>query len=694
VTATSLRQSLTSGCVALLLVAVGIAALPPTAAIAETAPTETAPPPTMGDYPESDFSAAAIDLPDELVTALSRDLGVTGEAYLAEAAAATDAVDVVDALASAGIDVVGAQIDGTTLVVNVTTAADAAVVASVGGVADLGAPEPLDLAGIEFYSVADVLGGEGIVWQVGNTVGRCSAGFNGYAVAGGQPQLATAGHCLAGMAGMTGQVNAIRQTVPNAAASSSTPIGLPVSGSQAFGDGFDAGLVAGSAAGFVSSPTVATWGGGTGASRSSAALGVQSTSAAIVGASLCKSGSTTGWTCGTVRAVDSMQSVNDEGTTYTVNSILASTCVQSGDSGGSALIGQSAVGVVSASSSAACGSDRYLSTFFPMVSSNGLSVGARYAGVWEPAIAVTTPVVTSAVGGAAATPGTISGTLAAASSGSKVVLYVDGSSTAAATANASGGTFTLQLPKLSAGTHSYSVAARWGTWSRSAGSATGTVVVTTKPVATNANAALVMALYRDVLYRSPAPAEVRGWSAIVASGTSITGGFLLSDEYRSNKATTAYRTILGREPERGAITGWLALMRNGTIMTEDLDKQFLGSEEFYNRSGATGAGFVRALYQSMLGRAPSTQETTGWAAYARQNGRMAVVDAIWGSMETARSRVSAIYFEYLGRYAGESETYGWAVYGQANGDAALRSAITGSQEYLERSIARFPGAQP
>ena len=31
---------------------------------------------------------------------------------------------------------------------------------------------------------------------------------------------------------------------------------------------------------------------------------------------------------------------------------------------------------------------------------------------------------------------------------------------------------------------------------------------------------------------------------------------------------------------------------------------------------------------------------------------------------------------------------------QNNGDAQLRSAITGSQEYYERSIVRFPGAQP
>ncbi|GAB3606051.1 hypothetical protein GCM10027413_14600 [Conyzicola nivalis] len=689
-TTRTLRHALTSGGATLLLVAVGFVAIPP----ATAATAATAPPVTMGDYAESDFAAAATALPDELVSALSRDLGVSAETYLAEAAAATDAVEVVKSLADAGVDVVGSAIDETTLTVNVADQADAALVEKAGAVAELDAPVAVDLAGIEFYSVADIFGGEAISWQVGNTVGRCSVGFSGFATASGQPQLATAGHCLAGMAGMTGQVNAVTQSAPSAPATAASPIGLPVAGSQAFGGGFDSGLVAGTAAGFVGYPAVATWGGGAGAPRSSAALPVQSTSAAIVGATLCKSGSTTGWTCGTVRAIDSVQRINDNGSSNDVNSIIATTCVLPGDSGGSALIGQVAVGVTSASSSAtACGGSNYLSTFFPMVSPTGMSVTAAYGGGWEPAVTVATPVITGAYGGTPSAPGSITGTLDAASASSTVSVYLDGATTPAATASAAGGSWSIALPSMAGGSHNYSVKARWGTWSVSA-AASGAVSITGTPAATNGSAALVMALYRDVLFRSAAPEEVSGWSAIVASGQSITGGFLLSDEYRLNKATSAYRTILGREPEGDAIYGWLALMRNGTVMTEDLDKQFLASEEFYNNAGADNVRFVQALYTRMLGRSASMQESVGWSFQAFHNGRPAVVNAIWGSMEAARSRVSAIYFEYLGRYAGESETYGWAVYGQNNGDAQLRSAITGSQEYYERSIARFPGAQP
>jgi hypothetical protein len=170
VTTPTLRHALTSGGAALLLVAVGLVAIP-TSATAATAATE--PPVSMGDYAASDFVEAATALPDELVSALSRDLGVTGETYLAEAAAAADAVVVVESLADAGVDVVGSAIDGTTLTVNVTNPSDAALVEKAGAVAVLDAPASLDLTGIEFFSVADIFGGEAIAWQVGNTVGRC-----------------------------------------------------------------------------------------------------------------------------------------------------------------------------------------------------------------------------------------------------------------------------------------------------------------------------------------------------------------------------------------------------------------------------------------------------------------------------------------------------------------------------------------
>ena len=119
------------------------------------------------------------------------------------------------------------------------------------------------------------------------------------------------------------------------------------------------------------------------------------------GDTLCKSGSTTGWTCGIVEAVD--QSIPVSG--KDVNTIVATTCLIPGDSGGGAVIGTDAAGIDSGSdfpSSATeasedgtpgaypCGNPNseptnpddpgYQSVFFPMV-----SAGLRCAQRAEPA---------------------------------------------------------------------------------------------------------------------------------------------------------------------------------------------------------------------------------------------------------------------------------------------------------------------
>ncbi len=68
-------------------------------------------------------------------------------------------------------------------------------------------------------------------------------------------------------------------------------------------------------------------------------------SQAAVGSSLCKSGRTTGWTCGTVEAYN--QTVNYGGGDIVSGLVRHSACVEQGDSGGSNLSGNLAQGVSS-----------------------------------------------------------------------------------------------------------------------------------------------------------------------------------------------------------------------------------------------------------------------------------------------------------------------------------------------------------
>lgn len=439
-----------------------------TDAIAAASDSPAGDPTVMETHRPSEFVDDAAGLPAGLGDAVERDLDLTAAEYLASAAAASDALAVLDSLDAAGVGVIGSRLSGTQLVVNVASPEDADAVADAGATAELSEPETVDLSGIEFVPAVDVAGGDGYAWSSTDGSSRqCSIGLTGYRVSDGRQVALTAGHCVGGMSTITGAVRALVQTAPGDGGSFGSAIGSP--GAARFGGGFDGGLITLDAAGVAARGTVLTWGGGAGAPRSSAAIPVTDVSAAIVGANLCKSGSRTGWTCGTVRAVD--QSVNVGGNL--VNSIIATTCIQPGDSGGPALIGSAAVGVNSSTSSAACGTSSYFSAFFPMVSTAGAaSVQSQFGAVWEPAVTLSAPSITTMTVPADGTPNVLSGTLPAAASA--VTVFVDGAATPSLTMSAAGGSWSVDLSRLTAsgvasGSHRVTVVAQRGNWSRSTG---------------------------------------------------------------------------------------------------------------------------------------------------------------------------------------------------------------------------------
>ncbi len=423
------------------------------------------PQPRMEEYAAADYAQAAAELPAGLVEAASRDLGKSGAEYLATADAAADAVQVVDALKDRGIDVLGSRLEGTVLTVSVESAADAKVVAATGAVAEVGEPDTRDFSSIDFSAATDLYGGQGYTWKnKDGTAGQCSVGFTGYQVSSGQDRFVTAGHCLAAMTGISGRVAELFQRRAGDPGQRSWDFGLPVSGSGAYGGGYDSGLITSDDPTFSPRPGVLTWGGGAGEPLATTPLPVVGQSAAIAGSVLCKSGSSTGWSCGNVLAVD--QTVKVSGAD--VNAIVTDACVQPGDSGGAAVTGPVAVGIVSGATTVPCGDPAHFSVLFPMVSAaGGASVQAKYGATWEPAIAVATPVVTGFDTGSSLKGGSISGTLALASKESRVRVYIDDMTVPAATLDASSGTWSMSFPALRAGWHSYSVVAGWGSWSRS-----------------------------------------------------------------------------------------------------------------------------------------------------------------------------------------------------------------------------------
>ncbi|AUS79193.1 S1 family peptidase [Actinoalloteichus sp. AHMU CJ021] len=99
---------------------------------------------------------------------------------------------------------------------------------------------------------------------------------------------------------------------------------------------------------------------------------VRGSSVAPVGSSICRSGSTTGWRCGTVEALN--VTVNyQQGPVY--GTTQTSACAQGGDSGGSFITGDQAQGVTSGGSgNCATGGRTFFAPVNPILSAYGLSL--------------------------------------------------------------------------------------------------------------------------------------------------------------------------------------------------------------------------------------------------------------------------------------------------------------------------------
>ena len=247
--------------------------------------------------------------------------------------------------------------------------------------------------------------------------------------------------------------------------------------------------------------------------------------------------------------------------------------------------------------------------------------------------------------------------------------------------------------------------------------AAGTSVLTESPVTapgiSTPVAAFVTALYQDFLNRRPGESEVAFWGhrfAVGDSRGSVASAFAGSDEYRLIRIDNAYNSILNRGPDLGGRAFWLDAMHRGIVTTDDIEKSFYASQEFYNRNGANQYQWVGGVYEAILGRTATFAEEDFWVQAAFKHdmstfdwvhapgnwqiglNRDWIVAQIYNSLEAARSRVSLMYQHYLGRVPDEMGVQFWADYDLRAGDAAVRSGFTNSDEYYSLASTRFPGS--
>lgn len=401
-----LRRRLGSAVAAVGLIATG-AAMPAQAEAAEAADGGlldiTG---TLQRFDPVDFLAQALELPESLHAAVERDLGVSAERFLADAATARSATQVVDGLQAAGVDIAGAVFDRNRQELGVAPAsADQASVAAIeaAGATVLDHPPVPPEPTVPIVPMREFKGGYG--YGVPNAGGElktyCSAGFNGFGADGGQVIL-TAGHCFPEATRDTPWVHVDTPepwSVDTAGwPGPGAPLGRGIGGPWIFGDDHDTGLLRLDEPGWTPVPAVTTWSGGNG-DPSSGQIPVTDQAAPMVGQPICRSGVTTGYQCGEVIAVNHTVQYGADYGGSEVTGFLTSACSAPGDSGGPFVSGTMAVGVLSGAGGPESGrcadwDPEVHVSFGYALSGSSASAETFYAdGEWELAVAVATPQI-------------------------------------------------------------------------------------------------------------------------------------------------------------------------------------------------------------------------------------------------------------------------------------------------------------
>ena len=199
----------------------------------------------------------------------------------------------------------------------------------------------------------------------------------------------------------------------------------------------------------------------------------------------------------------------------------------------------------------------------------------------------------------------------------------------------------------------------------------------------------VIRVYGDLFGRVPDPQGLETWTTALRAGAprvavahAITG----STEFRSGLIRSSYLNFLSRGPEPAGLSFWLGEMGRGMTI-QQMEGGFLASLEYYSRSGANDAEWVRRLYLDVLGRGADPAEVAYWVSRvdAPGVGRHGVAMGFLLSTERLTTVVDGEYQHLLGRRIDPSGRQTWV--GLIQGGVRLEDVIGGiiaSEEYFAR----------
>jgi hypothetical protein len=210
-----------------------------------------------------------------------------------------------------------------------------------------------------------------------------------------------------------------------------------------------------------------------------------------------------------------------------------------------------------------------------------------------------------------------------------------------------------------------------------------------QPAADATDAVFVRRMFALRLGRVASDSDVAAWTDQLHNGLSLQNaarGIEESPEARYLLVRKWYANYFGRVPSVDNLGAFVNWMQAGATEEQAL-AALLGSGEYVAlssrmfTSGTPDERYVRALFQQILGRAPSSTELATWVNLKPTQNAQQVALSFLKSTEARGRLVTGIYNAYLGRDP-DATTLSTLVKGTLN-YTQLRETVEGSMEFYD-----------
>ena len=162
----------------------------------------------------------------------------------------------------------------------------------------------------------------------------------------------------------------------------------------------------------------------------------------------------------------------------------------------------------------------------------------------------------------------------------------------------------------------------------------------------------------------------------------VAASFTHSAEALADFVVQAYTVYLHRPPEQNGLNFWTGRLASG-LTDQGLEAQFIGSPEYIQNHGGTGAGWVTGMYEDLLGRAPDPNGLAFWVGQVQAGiSPVSIALGFAASPEREGNILGADYEIYLGRAIDPaSESFYLQQFANGVQNEDIVAALVGSAEY-------------